>query len=435
MLNHHEIQQAIIGSLLLWPDEIDSVASVLSVDDFHHDKYRVVFDHLLKKDGGDLVTVVHALGNRVSASELVSWMDAQVTAALLPRYCSDLKEYANKVRLLAVSDDLKQSFSESSLSEMVERVESVINRMSSNQSTDPVAAPKLVKDAIVRLKTRYETRGTIQGLPYGFPDLDKATNGMHPGDLIIVAGRPSMGKSAFSGNVLENVCSSGKTGLMFTLEMDAGNIVDRMISSRGNIDYGRLRSGDLHDVEWAKLSRVQEQISNFCMHVDDTPAVSLREIRSKAKKLKRDGLDLIIIDYLQLMTMPKSDSRNLAIGEVSRGLKRLARELHLPVILLSQLNRSVDSRTDKRPTMADLRDSGEIEQDADVILFPFRPAAYCQKCRDKVEDGEHSVITHQSEAEIIIEKQRNGERNLSIPVVWDGKHQKFCSFANDLPDF
>lgn len=436
MLDHHGLQQAIIGSLLLWPQEIDAVASVLNVDDFYHEKYRVVYNHLLKKEGGDLITVTHALQSNVSASELVGWMDAQVTSALLPRYCSELKETANKLRLLDVANELRTDFAESSLSDMIDKVESTISRMASAQSSEPSPAPELMKDALVRLKRRYETRGTIQGLPYGFADLDIATCGMHPGDLIIVAGRPSMGKSAFAGNTLEHVCALGKTGMAFTLEMDKGNMVDRMISARGGIDYGRMRSGDLADVEWPKLDRVQGQISAFKMLIDDTPAVSLREIRHKAKKQKRHGLDFLMVDYLQLMSVPKADSRSLAIGEVSRGLKRLARELDIPIMLLSQLNRSVDSRPDKRPTMSDLRDSGEIEQDADVILFPFRPAAYCQKCKDKVVDSDHDPVDHQAEAEIIIEKQRNGERNITVPLVWQGHFQRFSSLSRgDLPDF
>lgn len=429
MHDHNELQQAIIGSLLLWPDEIDVAASILNVDDFYHEKYRSVYEHLLKKEGGDLVTVTHALRGSVNPSELVEWMGREVTSAFLPRYCHDLKEFANKVRLVEAAGLLKQTFRESSLSDMVEQVESVLNRISVNASGDPVGAPELVKDAIVRLKFRFDNKGQIHGLPYGFPDLDKATCGMHPGELIIVAGRPSMGKSAFVGNVLEHVCASGKTGMLFSLEMDRGNVVDRMISSRGAIDYHRLRNGCLIDIEWAKLSRVQEQISGFGMLIDDTPGISLREIRSKVKKQKRKGLDLVIIDYLQLMTVAKSESRTLAIGEVSRGLKRMARELEVPVILLSQLNRSVDGRNDKRPMMADLRDSGEIEQDADVILFPFRPAAYCQKCRDKADDADHNLSDHQAEAEVIIEKQRNGERNISVPLAWQGHFQRFASLS------
>lgn len=436
-VDHEHLQQSIIGSLLLWPDEIDAVAAILSTEDFYQEKYRIVYDHLLKKDGGDFVTVSHALAGKVEASDLLTWMGNEVTSAFLPRYCHDLKEFANKIRLMEVTADARKNFNDLTLSDMLEKIESVVTKMDQGSSAEPTGAPELVMDAVRRLKVRRENRGQIQGLPYGFPDLDAVTDGMHGGELIIVAGRPSMGKSAFVGNILDSVCASGKSGLFFSLEMDKGNQMDRMLSARGNIDFGRMRSGMLSDVEFVKLTHASEQFKAMSMRIDDTPAISMREIRLKAKKQakSKDGLHLLLIDYLQLMRMPKADSRALAVGEVSRGLKQLARELNIPVILLSQLNRGLESRNDKRPMMSDLRDSGEIEQDADVILFPFRPSAYCQKCKDKYDGPDHSLADCQMTAEIIVEKQRNGERNLSIPVIWLGHYQKFASMARETPAF
>lgn len=431
-LDHEQLQQAIIGSLLLWPTEIDAVASTLKVEDFHQEKYRIVYDYLLKQDGGDFVTVVNALGKKVKAAELMEWMDSQVTSAFLPRYCLELKEISNKIRIVSFADTVKSKFGVTTSSEMIEMFESLTTKLAVSASTEPAKPREMIKSAMNALEFRYKNKGKIHGLPYGFEDLDRLTNGMHKGELIIVAGRPSMGKSAFAGNVLENACLAGYSAMFFSLEMDKNNVIDRMFSSRGMMDYGNIRSGNIEQSDFYRMQKAAASVSEFRMLVDDTPAISLREIRSKARKQKRDGLDLVIIDYLQLMTIPRGESRTLAVGEVSRGLKQLARELEIPVVLLSQLSRGVDSRPDKRPVMSDLRDSGEIEQDADVILFPFRPAAYCQKCKDKVNDGEHSFIDHQSKAEIIIEKQRNGERNVSIPVVWMGKHQKFVSMV--VPD-
>ena len=431
-LDHEQLQQAIIGSLLLWPTEIDAVAAILKAEDFHHEKYRIVYDYLIKQDGGDFVTVVNALGKKVKSSELITWMDAQVTSAFLPRYCLELKEISNKIRIVSFADTVKSKFGVTTSSEMIEMFESLTAKLAVSASTEPAKPREMIKSAMNALEFRYKNKGKIHGLPYGFEDLDRLTNGMHKGELIIVAGRPSMGKSAFAGNVLENACLAGYSAMFFSLEMDKNNVIDRMFSSRGMMDYGNIRSGNIEQSDFYRMQKAAASVSEFRMLVDDTPAISLREIRSKARKQKRDGLDLVIIDYLQLMTIPRGESRTLAVGEVSRGLKQLARELEIPVVLLSQLNRGVDSRPDKRPVMSDLRDSGEIEQDADVILFPFRPAAYCQKCKDKVNDGEHSFIDHQSKAEIIIEKQRNGERNVSIPVVWMGKHQKFVSMV--VPD-
>lgn len=433
-LNHDQLQQAILGSLLIFPDELDAVAAKLKAEDFHQEKYRKVFSYLIQNDGGDLITVSHALRGVVSASELVDWSSREVTSAFLPRYCSELKEIANKVRMVSLADELKAGFNDMTFADMTSKFESLANRLNSESSVEPASAPELMRDAVTRLRFRYDNRGVIHGLPYGFADLDKVTCGMHPGELIIVAGRPSMGKSAFVCNILEHACSAGKTGMMFSLEMSKEMVIDRIIASKGSIDAGRLRDGNLHDAEWPKLVRVHKIISGFKMFIDDTPGVSLADVRSKAKLRKKDGLDLLIIDYLQLMDVNKADSRTLAIGEISRGLKRLARELEIPVVLLSQLNRSVDSRNDKRPLMSDLRDSGEIEQDADVILFPYRPAAYCPKCKDRVDDADHVLADHLAEAEVIIEKQRNGERNLSIPLLWQGNFQRFASLSN-LPDF
>ncbi|NTU49503.1 MAG: replicative DNA helicase, partial [Desulfobulbaceae bacterium] len=240
------------------------------------------------------------------------------------------------------------------------------------------------------------------------------------------AGRPSMGKSAMLSNIIENVCYHGKSALMFSLEMGKDQLTERFFSSIGRVNFGRIRSGYIENQDWSKLTHASSEFHSFNLHIDDTPAITLSEIRYKARAIKRKhGLDLLGIDYLQLMGMPDKQSRVQAIGEVSRGLKQLARELDIPIVLLSQLNRSVDGRNDKRPTMSDLRDSGEIEQDADVILFPFRPSAYCDKCRDKKDNADHDTELHQSVSEIIVEKQRNGERNMKIKTVWIGKYQKF----------
>jgi replicative DNA helicase len=233
-----------------------------------------------------------------------------------------------------------------------------------------------------------------------------------------------MGKSALAGNILAHLGASRKSGLLFTLEMSRGDIIDRIAAGHG-VKYQNIRSGELSELEWSRLTKAMSEIHGWRLAIDDTPAISLRDIRSKARQQKRKGLDLVVIDYLQLMALPNKESRVQGLGEVSRGLKQLARELDVPVVALSQLNRGLEQRNDKRPMMSDLRDSGEIEQDADVILFPFREAAYCPLCRDRVNDGKHNYREHQAKAEIIIEKQRAGERNISVPACWLGEYQKF----------
>lgn len=411
---------------MAWPEEIHTVASLIKPDDFFGEKYRRVFQFLVENDGGDFITVSTALPGVVKVEELLNWTGIESLSAFLPRYCADLKEIASKQRLFEALGRVRLMANERSFSQMLDETEAVLTAMGVNRSNDPLDAKFLIKDAAKRLKQRRDQKGVLQGISYGIELLDQATSGMHPGELIVVAGRPSMGKSAFAGNVLENSCRSGSAGILFTMEMDHGNCIDRMLSSVGGIRYGNMRSGNLEDVDWAKNMKASNEINDYRMFMDDTPAIGLREINSKCRKLKRNGLNLVVIDYLQLMaTNSAITNRVQAIGEISRGLKRMARELECTVMLLSQLNRGVDGRMDKRPTMSDLRDSGEIEQDADVILFPFRNSAYCQKCKDNVNDGDHDPVLHKRTAEVIIEKQRNGERNISVPLVWFGEYQRF----------
>lgn len=420
------LQQTILGCLLSWPEEIDNVAAIIKTDDFHGEKYRLVFDYLLQNQGGDFPTVVTALNGKVPAAELATWIGHDALATFLPRYCKDLKEIANKRRLFDILGNIRLMAAEHSTQDMLDKLESHLSAMAGNPANEPMDAKALMFDARQRLKKRYDNKNALHGIPYGIAALDAATNGLHQGELIVVAGRPSMGKSALAGNILENVCREGKAGILFSLEMDQGNCADRMIASAGNIHYSAIRSGRMFDADWPRATRAFNEIHGYRLFIDDTPAISLREIKAKCRKLKKGGLDVVVVDYLQLMGMnPAISNRVQAIGEVSRGLKQMARELECAVVLLSQLNRGVDSRNDKRPNMSDLRDSGEIEQDADVILFPFRPAAYCAECKDRITTPTHDPDTHKHIAEIIIEKQRNGERNISVPVAWMGEHQRF----------
>ncbi len=424
--DHDLLQQSILGSLLTWPGEIDKISSVLSLNDFTKESYRDVYQYLLKNDGGDLVTVSTALKGKVRPEDLCTWIGHEVTSAFLPRYCQQLKEISRKVQIVDTARHIGLMFEESTSTEMLEKLESLTTSITGKSSREPIEAMALVIDSARRLKSRYENRGKIQGVPFGYDALDAVTCGMQRGDLIIIAGRPSMGKSAFAGNVLENICEAGFSGMLFSLEMKAGNVTDRMVSSRGGIQYGNIRSGNLTDVEWTRNSQCSEKISKYRLAIDDTPGITLREIRSKVRKRKRLlGLDVVVVDYLQLMGINPRDNRVQAIGEITRGLKQLALECDVTVVLLSQLSRALESRPNKRPLLSDLRDSGEIEQDADVILFPYREAVYCEKCKQRVNDGTHRLYEHLATAELIIGKQRNGEANLTLPMVWMGHFQRF----------
>lgn len=426
------IQGAILGCLINWPGERDTVASMIQPEDFITAKHRTCYEWMISATEYDLITAVHGLEGKVPATDLVDWSTSEVTSAFLPKYCMELKDAANKVRLYDLATDLRTMFKDRSYQEMREFLDSTLSQLTTSKKRNTMLGAKtLVNETLNRVEQRYSSDGTLAGIPYGWPELDEKTDGLHRGDLVIVAGRPSMGKSAFAGNVFENVTRSGYQGVFFSLEMGQEQVMDRMTASVGRVKFQNVRSGRLESDEWHKFTRACESMIESTMRIDDTPSLSLTDLKAKCRKLKsKDGLDLVIVDYLQLMKMPAKDNRVQAIGEISRGLKLLARELDCTVMALSQLNRSVDSRADKRPTMSDLRDSGEIEQDADVILFPYRPAAYCDKCRDRKDSGDHNTASHQSVAEIIIEKQRNGERNISVPMAWIGKYQKFTEVQN-----
>lgn len=430
-----EAEMSVLGGVLLDHSEIETVHSILAPEDFYRESHRKIFAAMAaltdRNEPVDLITVSEQLKSAGYIDEiggapyLCTLVDYVPTSANTAHYCRIVAQKAAERRLMANAQEAVNIIQDGgTIDEAVAKLEAAI-QPAIKQGSAPVAMSQSVREAAKRIETRYETRGTIQGIPYGLAALDKVTSGMHRGELIIVAGRPSMGKSAMAGNVLTNVCLSGMNSLLFTLEMSRSDIVDRLIAGQG-IKYQHIRSGNLKDSEWAYISNAFSKLHEWRLSIDDTPAISLRDLRAKARRVKSSGLDLIVVDYLQLMsTTNNRESRTQGLGEISRGLKQLARELDVPIIALSQLSRAVDSRPDKRPMMSDLRDSGEIEQDADVILFPYRPAVYCQKCRDRVNDGEHNYREHQADAEIIIEKQRAGERNISIPACWIGEYQRF----------
>ena len=428
---------SILGGIFVDNAMIDAVHCAMEVNDFYRESHRLIFQAMSRLDNRnepiDLITMSTELKN-IGALEQVGGgaylavlVDFVPMAANTLYYCRIVVQKAAERRLIQRAQDaIEIVYRGGEMDEAIAKLETAIQPRIAKRESSPVAMDQCIREACKKIELRYENQGKVQGLPYGLEGLDKKTSGMHPGELIIVAGRPSMGKSAFAGNVITNVCSMpGKAAILFTLEMGRDDITDRLISSFG-IKYHRIRNGWLKEQDWPEMTRAASKLHGMRLFIDDTPAVSLKDVRAKAKRQKKEGLDLVVIDYLQLMSMsdPKAN-RVQGIGEISRGLKQLARELEIPIMLLSQLNRAVDSRPDTRPMMSDLRDSGEIEQDADVILFPYRPAAYCKKCRDRVDDDIHKYREHQAEAEIIIEKQRAGERNISVPACWIGEYQKF----------
>lgn len=431
-----ESEMSILGAVFIDNNALDRVFEFITIEDFYRESHRKIFTSMVRlsdmNEPCDLVTMTEALKRSGHLEEvggaayLLLLVDYVPTAANVAYYCKIVADKALERRLLTCAQSVEIMVRQGKpASEVIETLESAITRIATPQKQEAVHAKELTKESISRLKERNKRGGSLQGMSWGIAKLDEATTGMQRGDLIIIAGRPSMGKSALAGNILRCVGESGLCGQLQSLEMSRVDCMDKIIADVGNIKYHHLRTGKLFDNEWAKHAHASNQISQWNLYIDDTASITLAQIKSKAKKQKRSGLDVLVIDYLQLIQVSGRENRTQAIGEISRGLKLLARELDIAVILLSQLNRSVDGRPDKRPLMSDLRDSGEIEQDADVILFPFRQSAYCPKCKDRVNDDGHNLIEHQALAELIIEKQRNGERNISIPLVWMGEYQRF----------
>ena len=283
----------------------------------------------------------------------------------------------------------------------------------------------ILKDTFHNIQELYERKELVTGVPTGYADLDKMTSGFQRGDLVIIAGRPSMGKTAFALNLVEYATSltdKNIPAVVFSLEMSKEQMVQRLLCSVARVDAGRLRTGNLGDSDWPKLTTAAGQLSDAHIFIDDTPAISVLELRSKARRLKAEhGLGLIVVDYLQLMRGSNTENRQQEISEISRSLKALAKELELPVLALSQLNRSLESRTDKRPMMADLRESGAIEQDADIIMFVYRDTVYCEDCKSREKTCEKN---HDKDAEIIIGKQRNGPIG-TVHLTFRGEFTRF----------
>jgi replicative DNA helicase len=278
-----------------------------------------------------------------------------------------------------------------------------------------------VKEAFRLLQERYENRQAVTGVPTGFTDFDHKTAGLQAGDLIIVAARPSMGKTALALNMAEYAAiKTGKAIIIFSMEMSASQLALRLISSLGRIDQQRLRTGELADEEWPRVTHAITMLSDAKIFIDDTPALSPVELRARARRLRREHeLGMVVVDYLQLMAVPGSkENRATEISEISRSLKALAKEMQVPVVALSQLNRSLESRTDKRPVMADLRESGAIEQDADVIVFIYRDEYYNPESPDR------------GMAEIIIGKQRNGPTGM-LKLTFRGQYTRFDNYVDE----
>jgi replicative DNA helicase len=361
-------------------------------------------------------------------------VDYVPTAANIAYYCRIIKEKSvTRTLITAATDIVTQSFDDQSdVEQLLDRAQKVIFEISENKlrpSFYPVR--EILKDTIRNIEKLYEKKEHVTGVPSGFADLDNMTAGFQNGDLIIVAGRPSMGKTAFALNLGQHAAmhAEQKTAVaIFSLEMSKEQLVTRLLCSEARIDASRLRTGHLIESDWGRLMNGAGKLHDASIFIDDTPSISVLEMRAKCRRLKAEhNIGLVVVDYLQLMRGgASSESRQQEISEISRSLKAMAKELSLPVVALSQLNRSLENRQDKRPMMSDLRESGAIEQDADVIMFVYRDAVYCDDCKKR--DGSCSKEGHERQAEIVIGKQRNGPIGV-VNLVFNGEFTKFESMS------
>lgn len=408
-------ERAVLGCVLSDPATLDRV--FLSSEDFASDLHRTVFEAIRKladnSSPPDLVAVSSELRSKVPTNVLTEFCTEAGLLAYVPHYCKIIRQFSTARKLADACREIQASITEENILDFAESKIMEIREGGGAEQT-AVKVSSLLKPVLADIEQHYKNKSAITGIPTGYAELDRMTAGLQDGDLIILAGRPSTGKTALAVNILENAAAKGFNGLGFSLEMGDRSLVKRMLGSIGRVDGQRLRTGQLKESDWPKLIQASETMMSMPIWIDDTPRLGVMELRAKARRHKRQyGLDLIVIDYLQLMKTPKSDRHDLAVGDITRSLKGLAKELGVPIICLSQLSRSLESRTDKRPMMADLRESGAIEQDADLILFPYREAVYCDKCKA----GNCDILHHERRAELIVAKQRNGPTG-AIKLVW-----------------
>ena len=412
-----EAESCVLGGLLLDNSAWDRISDVISEGDFYKFEHRLIYASLKElisvNRPADVITVFEALQG-VGKSDAVGGLGglnslAQYvpSAANIRRYAEIVRERAILRKLVLASDEIaNEAFNTKGkpVSQILEEAEQKIFKIGEEGARLRQGfqlMDKLISELLGRVEEMSQTPNDITGVPSGFRDFDEMTSGLQPGDLIVLAARPSMGKTALAINIAEHVAVTELLPVaVFSMEMGASQLAIRLVGSIGRIDQGHLRTGRLSDDEWPRLTQAVERLQSVSLFIDETPGLSPSELRANAKKLSRQcgKLGLIVVDYLQLMSTGSSDGDNRAteLGEISRGLKMLAKELQCPIIALSQLNRGVETRTDKRPMMSDLRESGAIEQDADVIMFIYRDDYYF---KDSKEPGV---------AEIIIGKQRNG---------------------------
>lgn len=446
-----EAERAVLGGIFLNADTLPDAQEYVTADDFYKKSHRLLFQAMTDlQDNGtaiDTVTVTDYLDNHNQlddiggAGYITDLVASTPIASNVVYYAKIVQQKSTLRKLISTAQSIaSRSYTEQDDVEgLVEDAERQIMDVSENRNQ---AGFKQIKDilnqAMAQIDQLYQNDQTITGLPTGFRDLDKITTGLHEDEMIILAARPAVGKTAFALNIAQNVgTKTDKSVAIFSLEMGAEQLVNRMLCSEGSIDANHLRTGQLNEEEWQNLIIAMGSLSKAKIYMDDTPGIRMAEIRAKCRRLAREqgDLGLIIIDYLQLIEGSGQENRQQEVSAVSRQLKKLAKELHVPVIALSQLSRGVEQRQDKRPVLSDIRESGSIEQDADIVAFLYRDDYYRDAEGDDDEDqdsgdeGDDNV----GEVEVIIEKNRSGPRG-TVKLLFVKSYNKFTNIAYNGPD-
>ena len=427
-------EQSVLGAVFIAPDTIISLADELVPNDFYKPANKIVFKTMLslleKGEPIDATTMISALTNQGDISNIggityvVELVNSTPTSKNVEHYAKLVKEKATLRKVIAdLSDSLSSAYQgDVSISDIIAKTEkSLLDISNQNTGTGFRNVADILDTHMQIVETRSQTDGFVTGLSTGFVGLDKITTGLHEGNLIILAARPAMGKTALALNIAKYVATKErKPAVIFSLEMGAEELIERMLASEGMVPAYHLKTGNLSTDEWKRLVQAQNNLYDAPIFVDDTAGIRISEIRSNARKLAQEmgGLGVIIIDYLQLITGAKGENRQQIVSEISRELKILAKDLKVPVIALSQLSRAVEQRQDKRPMLADLRESGSIEQDADIVAFLYCEAYY-QK--EQVDSQEANNVT-----ELILEKNRHGSLG-TVKLYFHKEYTKFSS--------
>ncbi|MDD2494514.1 MAG: replicative DNA helicase [Tissierellia bacterium] len=423
-----EAEQTVLASALIDSSAVEKILNLLDTNDFYFEANREIFESIknvhLQNIPVDVLTVTEELKKRekidyVGGFEyLANLTENIITSKNVEAYCNIIKEKSTLRKLINVSNEIiEKGYKENEeVQRIIELAETRIFSISQNRNINAFTdIQDVLLEVFNQLEERAMNKSSLTGITTGYDDLDRMTSGLQKSDLILLAARPSMGKTALALNIAINAVKTGVSCALFSLEMSKEQYVQRIISMESMVESGKLRTGNLDDDDWNRLLTVMSTISNYKVYIDDTASITLFEMMSKCRRLKMEkGLDLIIIDYLQLMSgSGKNDSRQQEISEISRGLKAMARELDCPVIALSQLSRAPEMRADHRPIMSDLRESGAIEQDADVVMMLYNDEYYFK------EESTKKGIT-----EVIITKQRNGPVG-TVDLAWIGQYTKF----------